>query len=231
MTEQEWMKCADPTSMLEFLRGKASDRKLRLFAVACCRRIWSVVSSDQHRLAEMTERYADGQATQEELLAALQEAHDSDWTAGLAFEEATGFGEDDAPEDEMLDAAVYAADNAAHAGADAATDYPAHWETNREWAVAHEVALRAQAALLRDVFGCLLFRPVSLTPNSLTWNDGTVPKIAQAIYDDRRFADMPILADALEEAGCTNADILNHCRHEGVHVRGCWCLDLLLGKE
>jgi hypothetical protein len=148
--------------MLAFLRGNASDRKLRLFAVACCRRIWSVVASDQHRLAELTERYADGQATEEELLAALEEAHDSDWTAGLAFEEATGFGQDDAPEDDMVDAAVYAADNAAHASADATTDYPVDWETNPAWAAAHKVELRAQAAILREVFGCLPFRSIAI---------------------------------------------------------------------
>jgi hypothetical protein len=65
----------------------------------------------------------------------------------------------------------------------------------------------------------------------LAWNDGIVPKLAQAIYDDRVFDRLPILADALEEAGCTNADILNHCRQPGEHVRGCWVVDLLLGKS
>jgi hypothetical protein len=65
----------------------------------------------------------------------------------------------------------------------------------------------------------------------LSWNDGIVPKLAQAIYDDRVFDRLPILADALEEAGCTNADILNHCRQPGEHVRGCWVVDLLLGKS
>ena len=63
------------------------------------------------------------------------------------------------------------------------------------------------------------------------WNDGTVRKLAQAIYDDRRFADLPILADALEEAGCADAAILAHCRGGGEYVRGCWVVDLLLGKE
>jgi hypothetical protein len=213
---------------LEFLRGKASDRKLRLFAVGCCRRIWSVVASDQQRLAELTERYADGQATQEELLAAIEEAHDSDWTAGLAFEEATGFGWDDSDEDEMVDAAGYAADNAAHASADATTDYPVDWEGNKEWAAAHEAELRAQAAILRDVFGCLPFRSVTLAP---AWITPTVRRLAETVYEQRTFDRLPILADALEEAGCTDAEVLNHCRGEGPHVRGCWVVDLILGKE
>jgi hypothetical protein len=55
--------------------------------------------------------------------------------------------------------------------------------------------------------------------------------LAQVIYDERRFADLPILADALEEAGCTNTDILDHCRLPGEHVRGCWVVDLILRKE
>jgi hypothetical protein len=84
---------------------------------------------------------------------------------------------------------------------------------------------------LRDLFSPLPFRPISINLVMLSWNDGTVPKIAQAIYDERAFDRMPILADALEEAGCTDAEILNHCRQPGEHVRGCWVVDLLLGKS
>ncbi len=64
----------------------------------------------------------------------------------------------------------------------------------------------------------------------LAWNGGTVQKVAQSIYDERAFDRMPILADALEEAGCTNQDILGHCRQPREHVRGCWVVDLLLGE-
>jgi hypothetical protein len=85
----------------------------------------------------------------------------------------------------------------------------------------------AQCHLLRCIFGLLPFRPVSLNPCWLAWNDGTIPQLAQGIYDERRFQDLPILADALEEAGCTNADILVHCRESGDHVQGCWVLDLI----
>ena len=84
--------------------------------------------------------------------------------------------------------------------------------------------------MLRDIFRNP-FRPISLDAAWLWWNDGTVRKIAQVIYDDRTFTHMPILADALEEAGCTEQSILNHCRSGGEHVRGCWVVDLLLGKE
>ena len=89
----------------------------------------------------------------------------------------------------------------------------------------------AQAALLRDIFGLLPFRPVTIAPAWAIWNDATVVKLAQGIYDDRAVGRLPILADALEEAGCDNADILTHCRQPGPHVRGCWVVDLLLGKS
>ena len=87
-----------------------------------------------------------------------------------------------------------------------------------------------QSALLRDIFGNP-FRTVAVDPKWLTWNGGTVPAIARRIYDQRRFEDMPILADALEDAGCDNQDILTHCRQSGDHVRGCWVVALLLGND
>ena len=88
----------------------------------------------------------------------------------------------------------------------------------------------AQACIVRDIFGNP-FCPVIVDPTWLARQEAAVARIAQTIYDERRFADMPILADALEEAGCTDADILNHCRQPGEHVRGCWVVDLLLGKS
>ncbi|MBL8793030.1 MAG: hypothetical protein JNM56_03935 [Planctomycetia bacterium] len=84
-----------------------------------------------------------------------------------------------------------------------------------------------QCNLIRDLFGNP-FRPVSVHP---AWLTSTVTSLAQGIYDERTFDCLPILADALEDAGCDNADILNHCRQPGEHVRGCWVLDLLLAKE
>jgi hypothetical protein len=90
--------------------------------------------------------------------------------------------------------------------------------------------MKQEAGLLRDIFGNP-FRPIAINSALLAWNDGTVQKIAQGIYDKRAFDLMLILADALEEAGCTEQDILAHCRSGGEHVRGCWVVDLLLGKE
>ena len=87
-----------------------------------------------------------------------------------------------------------------------------------------------QFALLRDIFGNP-FCPVTVEPLWLAWNDSCVSRFAEGIYADRGFDRMPILADALEDAGCDDADMLAHCRSGGEHVRGCWGVDLLLGKE
>jgi hypothetical protein len=86
-----------------------------------------------------------------------------------------------------------------------------------------------QAHLLQDIFG-KPSRRVAIPRALLAWNDGTVRKLAQALYDERAFDRMPVLADALEEAGCQDQDILGHCRAGGEHVRGCWVVDLILGK-
>jgi hypothetical protein len=94
-----------------------------------------------------------------------------------------------------------------------------------------------QAGLVRDIFGNP-FRPVTISPAVCTWNDAVVVRLAQAAYDERRLPDgtldngrLAILADALEEAGCKDADMLGHLRGSGPHVRGCWVIDLVLGKS
>src|SRR5262249_7517154 len=102
------------------------------------------------------------------------------------------------------------------------------------WRSAHrdawQKACQELCGLLREIVGNP-FRPPAVSPTCLTWNDATVPRIAQAIYDERAFDRLPILADALEDAGCDDADLRNRCRGEGGHVRGCWAVDLLLEKR
>jgi hypothetical protein len=113
-------------------------------------------------------------------------------------------------------------------------------EHNEECEAGAEAEQAVQAALLRDLHGNP-FRPLPpkrgrkkwerMWRSLLAWNDGTVVKLVQAIYDERAFDRLPILADALEESGCSDAEILSHCRGAGPHVRGCWLVDLILGKE
>jgi len=93
-----------------------------------------------------------------------------------------------------------------------------------------EEARREQTDLLREIIGNP-FRSVAIDPAWLAWKDATVRNLAEAVYEERAFTDLPVLADALEEAGCTNQDIVNHCRGPGPHLRGCWVVDLVLGKQ
>jgi hypothetical protein len=215
MTEAEWLACTDPAPMFGLLHGKASDRKLRLFAVACCRRIWNLIPNGACRQAvEISERYADGAMRSTELEAARA-------TIG-ARPSRRLYGGRMSGRTAAVRATIASAEDAAHAAARAAR--AAVQRTK-------EMEKRGQSDLLRCVFGNP-FRLLFPIPQAiLAWNDGTVQKIAQAIYDQRAFDCLPILADALEEAGCDNKDILAHCRGPGPHARGCWLIDLLLGKE
>jgi hypothetical protein len=88
----------------------------------------------------------------------------------------------------------------------------------------------AQADLIREIFGNP-FRPApGLDPAWLAWGGGTPPALALVIYEERAFDRLPVLADALEDAGCTSAELLEHLRGSGPHVRGCWALVAVLGK-
>jgi hypothetical protein len=231
MTEQEWLTCKDPQPMLEFLVGKASDRKLRLFAVACCRRIWHLLVDPRSRLAvETAERFADGSATEVQLETA-SDAACTVWDSDM--ERASPGGDELEQADDSL---RYLASMAAYNVAlpvrwwGAAPAFVAPHEVAREVTTNAEAEGAAQCALLRDIFG-KAFHEVRLKRNWLESNDATIPKLAQLIYDERRFEDLPMMADALLDAGCTSAAILNHCRSDEPHVRGCWVLDLLLAKE
>ena len=90
-----------------------------------------------------------------------------------------------------------------------------------------EIGAQVEVSVIRDIFGNP-FRPATLDPS---WLTSTVVALARGIYEERAFDRMPILADALQDAGCDNEDVLNHCRGPGPHVRGCWVVDLVLGKE
>jgi hypothetical protein len=220
VTEAEWLACTEPQTMLEFLRGKASDRKLRLFAVACCRRAWGSLKDERCRAAvEVAESYADGLTTEAALGSARAAA------SGVAWGE------------EGRNAAVFAASEDASVAAGVTLYYLACDAANKDSRHVTADAARAAARmllapLLRDIFNP--FHPVSL---SLACLMPQVVALAQAAYDERELpaghldpARLAVLADALEDAGCTQADILNHLRGPGPHVRGCWAVDLLLGK-
>jgi hypothetical protein len=234
--------------MLEYLLRRQSERKARLFACACCRRVWGRLPDPRSRDAiEVVERFADGSAGLEELKAAQQAAEAAHRDAGQARrwrngEHAVGLATFlDRSELEALGPRYTAALWASHAAGDGAClDHvkgpPNRTQRKRRWLSATMRETAAQCSLLRDIFGNP-FRQPAVAPAWLAWNNGTVMRLAQAIYNERHLpqgtldtARLAILADALQEAGCADAAILDHCRQLAEHVRGCWVVDLLLGK-
>jgi hypothetical protein len=275
MTEREWLTSEDPQAMLSLLqrmddlqhRGRLkdqssplliSDRKLRLFACACCRLVWDRITDPRSRAAvEAAERYADGEATRDEAEALYRASCD-------AAAQVSGQGDE-------ISRAAWAVANGTATDRDVASSVRF---------VLSYLPLRsaAQAALLREVVSP--FRPVTL-PDAICgecghlfvpahqrwyecpacfskgpfrrgecpWLTPTVRGIVTLAYDSRDFAALPVLADALEEAGCDNEEILRHLQgwekadenthsdnliwvqKNRPHVRGCWVLDLLLGNS
>jgi hypothetical protein len=234
VTEAEWVTCIDPNPMLGFLRGNASQRKMRLFACACSRSIWQLFTDPRSRRAvQIAEKAADGMATETELASVKEALEQLDFsgqpaqaTKRIAYKVA--FQKDQINADISRD--VDEANTADDAAGVAAYSVVKRSSDPAGWEAARNGEKERQTAFLRDIFGNP-FRPVAIDPAWLAWRDGTVPKIARTIYDERRFAELSILADALEEAGCADAEILIHCRGDDPHVRGCWVVDFLLGKE
>ena len=222
MTQVEWMTCDDPRPMFFAFIGKYSRRKVLLFAVAGCaacrtrftdERCWAAV--------EVVERFADGVARSDEVAIAAADANEARISAyrtpdtpgrrrmGQCSAEAAcallgsvGIVESRTSFSSALDAVEYARQGV-------------------------KGSRTAQTRLLRDIVGNP-FRPITF---DASWRTSDVMLLAQGIYADRAFDRMQILADALQDAGCDNADMLDHCRNpNATHVRGCWVVDLVLGK-
>jgi hypothetical protein len=239
MTGADWLACTDPQEMLEAVQGsgKASDRQFRLFAVACYRRVWHLLLDRRSRDAvAVLERLADGGVPRAEVEHALRGA------CNAQFEAETYAGDAKSVARGLAAGYVYrafAAPPAATAGE--ARYYSRHAAVMTAGAAAQAAAGRAEEGhcrLLRDIFGGLFRPPPPVAPAIMAWNGGLVRKLAQAAYDGRELpagtldlARLAVLADALEEGGCDQADLLSHLRGPGPHVRGCWVIDLLLGKE
>jgi hypothetical protein len=240
MTEEEWLKGGKPRKMLRLIQDKISNRKLRLFAVACCRRIWHALEDDTSRRAvEIAEGFADGDFTAEELDSAWRNCWKTKPTAYVARSAATAASATCASYDseevyQWLPNQVHAEQyEEAMRVAEERAQQAAAWEAAQlvlkpaAEAAATDTERWSQAELLHDLVGNP-FRPISFYP---AWLKPNVIQLATAIYEERAFDRMPFLADALQDAGCSSSEILNHCRGTGVHVRGCCCLDFILGKE
>jgi hypothetical protein len=221
LTEVAWLRSIDMQGMLQLLPSTPSPRKQRLVAVACCRRIWHLLDSAfSRRAVEVVERVAEGLAAEQELELTLQEMrrmHNWSLTIGRGW----------------FDVGYQAARDSWPASA---ADRSVRKVAASGGSGAEEGA--AQSQLLRDIVGNP-FRPApALDPGWLAWQDGTVRQLSRKAYSHRRLpegilqpAHLSLLADALEDAGCTDPDLLGHLRGTGPHVRGCWAVDLVLGKS
>jgi hypothetical protein len=247
LTEEQWL--TDDLFLLSQLQRHVrianepdGPRRLRLFACGCCRRAWHLFTDErERRLVEFAERAADGRAARRELADAEAEA------AALASERQAPFLGPPRPgwspewceevARQMLAYAVQAAASTrlawyaggpAMAVASALSHWAARHAPERQFDLQQE-EMRTNAALARDLFGNPFRAPPAIDPAWRAWKGGTVGRLAQSIYVEGRFDHLPVLADALEEAGCTDADILDHFRRPGIHARGCWLIDLLRG--
>jgi hypothetical protein len=230
LTEKEWLEDTHPYYLLnwwEYFRGDISPRKSRLLACECCRLIWSLFTDERLRHAvKVAEAFADGLVGQTE----LDQIHEYASSLSRSTGEDLSQRSQDSPQWTEL-STVWRVASAA-----ASTTFPdgrvcsnVFRDTARD-SNGRDTIDVIQADLIREILGNPL-REVMLDPTWLRWNNGIVASLAKSIYDEKAFDRMTILADALEEAGCTNDDILNHCRQPGEHVRGCWVVDLILGKS
>ncbi len=242
MDEARWLAWPDPGSLLRFVRSRVSARKTRLFGLACCQQVKRLMADERsHAAVAVAERWAEGSATEREVRAARAAALEADDAATSAYQEARvsdrppyGYGPlyaacmaAGAAARVLYADALAPACLAAHArAAEAVSSYPSKEATDDAFRAADRAALAESADLLRDLVGNP-FRPEAVDP---TWRTVAVVAMSRSIYEDRRFEEMPLLADALEEAGCGDERMVHHCR-AGTHARGCWVVDLLLGKK
>jgi hypothetical protein len=221
MTEAEWLACDDPVSLMDHLARRHPTRALRLLnhkltrekgrllLTGLARQVWDELKDDRSRRAvEVAELYARGEATEGELSGAYSQAsyaREESWSSRIL--EARQLACDAVIWDDALDVTIEQI-----LGSFGTEGFPDPEQF---------------AGVIRCVFGNP-FRAVSVDPG---WLSSDVVALARGAYQDHAFDRLPVLADALQDAGCDNADLLGHLRGPGPHVRGCWALDLVLGKE
>jgi len=236
-----------------FAPARIYPRKRRLFACACCERVRHLMRDEGRLALEFGERLADHLVSEDEALAVGQvavragrgltrSAHltmAAGWTCMTFGDHSFVLSVSDfdagftATARYVLHAVASTDDNDA-AIADFFENFRLVRAGEAPLPCQNEHAVKAEQAAQVSLFRCIFGNPfwhVSINPKWLTWNDGIVVQLARTIYEEKAFDQLPVLADALEDAGCGNQRLLDHCRHPGPHARGCWPVDLLLGKE
>ncbi len=228
MTEAEWLACENPEAKLVYGRDRcgltreAVDRKFRLFTIACAREEWERAQSsgEYFHLGERVEddrreHYVHPEYGYEKAILYAEDRADGVpckvtrmcqilWILAMFFK----------GEDLAFAALGYDPDGLSQIPPEQITETILSYHVH-------------PSRYIREVFGNP-FRPITFSPS---WRTSTAVTLAKQMYESRDFGAMPILADALQDAGCDCADVLDHCRGPGPHVRGCWVLDRVLGKE
>jgi hypothetical protein len=233
VTESDWLATDDLTGLTNWvLRRRASQRRLRLYACAACRRVEPFLTPKYYQVLEAAEALADG-AVSPAQLKGLVKAAEQDLQMLVRSRALSGLGQ----KKRVTERACSTVHSAA--AAPRMTRQAVSWASAGARLVVetctkgHKAKVRASMAehsavcgVFKDIFGNP-FRPVAFDPR---WRSADVLGLAQAAYDNRAFDRLPLLADALMDAGCADEDILGHCRGAGLHVRGCWVVDLVLAK-
>jgi hypothetical protein len=240
-TEEAWLACTAADFLLfraadvrySCGKGELSERKLRLFGCACCRLLWPFIPDDAGRVAVVAaEDYADGSISADQLAMACDAARECRLPRGRGQVPSVG-------SPDRVEFVRVAPTRAAASVACGDDGWPFRTHIDdiigatleaseyRPFGYDKEAAEASLCELFRDIFGNP-FRSVAFTPE---WQSDTAVALARRMYDARDFSAMPILADALQDAGCDTEDVLNHCRDpKATHVLGCWVVDLVLGK-
>jgi hypothetical protein len=238
VTEAEWLTCDDPDGMLQLAGQGMSERKRLLLACACCRRIWPLITDERSRRAvETAERYLEGQASEQnwklagaDAIRAAKEAFPGHSAPDLAAHATASV-----PFPNLTAAAIhYSLDASRQAAGHAVAITGSDDLFDALFEEARQAEASQQVFLIRELVGNP-FREPHLDPACRT---GSAHALTRAAYDERHMPSghlditrLAVLADALEEAGCADADLLAHLRGPGPHVRGCWALDAVLGKQ
>ncbi len=226
MTEDDWLHSTDPRVMLENLDGSASARKVRLFFCAWAREVWHAVKDERSKEAVLAaEKFADDALALAGLIEAYSGAQqvwrgvraDYGGRHGKRLKSRRGTG---------------AVKRAAGVARDAANPFLNVRTALLAIGWGEKAARKVRLCeILRDLFLNPFVQPPLVEPGWLTWQNATVVGIAKTVYEEGRFDELPVLGDALEDAGCQNVEMLSHCRGPGPHARGCRVVDLILGKE
>jgi hypothetical protein len=229
VNEQEWLACENPGLLLRHLKAIGATRclrgerrrRLRLLGCAAFGPIRHLLLEERGRRAiDLAERYADGGAEEADLLRLGRELREAEGPSGTWSPQTTA--------EHVVQVLLLPNDLIVAELALEQAVWPLEWEAAPAKPNLFRKALRrGQAPLVRDIFG----NPFSPPRAASAWRTSTVVALARGIYEERGFDRLPILADALEEAGCEDADVLVHGRSSGPHVLGCWVVDCILGKE